>query len=230
MINVINNCIALLKGKRQIFHSEDDFKFSFALVLAEELGDGFDIRLEKHDFINMKSRDGQVKKNLKIFIDITILDKEKKLLYPIELKYKTKKFEYLDNEYEKYELTNQRAYPKSRFSFRKDIYRLEQLLMNNFYEKGYFIVLTNDLKYKDDKSIGNTLDKDYSFHHNSILCKVDNGWNYTNSNTDNNWTKTGDFFYKLDLLNNYKVKWEDYSSISNEKFFMSIHEITRESI
>jgi len=73
-----------------------------------------------------------------------------------------------------------------------------------------------------------------------ILQKIDNSWNYerqikngyllNNNNTlsKNNklhWTSKGDEFYKLDLKNEYKIEWKEYSNIDNEIFYFSLTEI-----
>ncbi len=226
----------MLKNKRPIFHSEDDFKFAFSEVLSQELGNDYGVRLEMPQEIKMIKRD-ESKKIARAPIDIIIIDKKEKIIYPIELKYKTKKFETSFQD-ENYKLTNHSASDIGRFSFRKDIYRIEQLLHNQSSAfEGYFVVITNDKNYLQDVSQKNTLDKNFSFHNNAVLQKTDNSWNYEDlykkgyllddknrliNNGKLHWASKGDLFYKLDLQNEYQIKWWNYSKINNEDFYISI--------
>ena len=65
-MNKINDAINTLKGKRAIFHSEDDLKFAFAFELAKSFPN---IRLEKPEEMIMETRDGKSKK-IKASIDM----------------------------------------------------------------------------------------------------------------------------------------------------------------
>nr|WP_321267171.1 hypothetical protein [uncultured Sulfurimonas sp.] len=171
-------------------------------------------------------------------IDIVIIDMKTNLTYPIELKYKTKKCE-INHQNEKYNLTEHGATDIGRFSFRKDIYRLEQLMKEEI-KQGFFIVITNEKKYLQNVSNKDTLDRNFSFHDGMILQKEDKGWNYEKQlsngyilndnlqlikNNTLHWTSKGDEFYKLDLKNIYKIKWEAYSQLSKIDFYISVVEI-----
>lgn len=172
-------------------------------------------------------------------IDVIIIDKINNILYPIELKYKTKKFQAI-YEKENYKLTEHGATDIGRFSFRKDIFRIEQLISKENINQGFFIVITNESKYLQNISNKNTLDRNFSFHNNMILQKIDNSWNYekqinngyllnennTLSKNDRlHWTSKGDEFYKLDLKNEYQIEWKEYSKIENEIFYFSLIEV-----
>ncbi|WP_422555961.1 hypothetical protein [Sulfuricurvum sp.] len=232
----------MLKVMRPIFHSEDDFKFSFSSILQRELGEDYEIRLERPQEIRMLKRD----KNEKIIrapIDIVVIDKKTNLTYPIELKYKTKKYPY-PHEDEIYNLTEQGAIDIGRFSFRKDIYRLEQLINKESIQKeGFFIVITNEKKYFENVSDKDTTDKNFSFHDGMIIQKEDKSWNYEKQFTDGyilnenmqlskndklHWTSKGDNFYKLDLKNTYEIKWQTYSKLKETEFYISVVEITKQ--
>ena len=230
-----------LKDKRPIFHSEDDFKFAFSEVLSQQLGNNYGIRLEIPQEIEMIKRN-KSPKIARAPIDIIIIDKKENIRYPIELKYKTKKLE-TSSQDEDYKLTNQNATDIGRFSFRKDIYRIEQLVYdeNKDVDKGYFIVITNDEKYLQDVSKKDRRDKNFSFHDGAILQKDDKSWYYEDlykkgyilddnklvNNGKINWSSKGDLFYKLDLRNEYKIKWEKYSRIDDQDFYISIVEIIK---
>lgn len=237
MKNQILQSLNLLKNTRPIYHSEDDFKFSFSKVLQHQLGKDYELRLERPEEIKMLNRNGNTK-IARAPIDIVVINNKTKVSVPIELKYKTKKCEICYEE-EKYKLTEQGATDIGRFSFRKDIYRIEQLI-NKKVLQGFFIVVTNEKKYLQDISNKDSLDKNFSFHDNVILQKKDNSWNYEKQLSDgyilndksqlirNNtlhWTSKGDAFYKLDLKNTYEIKWETYSQLSKTEFYLSVVEI-----
>lgn len=236
MNNKIRETIKILQQQRPVFHSEDDFKFEFSRVLSQLLGDNYEIRLERPTIITMVKRDGSKPPPVRAPIDIIVINKEENTICPIELKYKTKLFETTISD-EIYDLKAQGAPDRGRFSFRKDIYRVEQLVLKeNNIPYGYFIVITNEDLYLHDISTKNNLDKNYSFHQDAILHKNDLGWNYEKQihdgyilnkhelikNNKKHWTSTGNEFYKLDLQGTYQIKWEDYSENNSEKFHMSI--------
>ena len=150
----IRKSLEILKIDRPIYHSEDDFKFSFSKVLQEELGKNYTIRLERPEEILMLKKDGTTKV-ARAPIDIVVINKITSEFYPIELKYKTKKYEIIHQD-EKYKLTEQGATDIGRFSFRKDIYRIEQLVKDKTVQ-GFFIVITNENKYLQNISNKDTL-------------------------------------------------------------------------
>lgn len=231
--------IEILKKERPIFHSEDDFKFSFSKSLLDELGEDYKIRLERPEEIIMRKRDGKTVV-VRAAIDIVVMNSKTGSFYPIELKYKTKKCK-IDIDGEIYNLTEHGAADIGRFSFRKDIFRIEQLVKKNDNAvQGFFIVITNDEKYRNDISNKSTLDKNFSFHENAMLNKEDESWNNEKQLVDgyslndsfelvkNNklhWSSKGDYFYKLDLENTYRVQWKEYSILDTTELYSSIVEI-----
>lgn len=240
MKHKILEVIKKLKIERPIFHSEDDFKFSFSKYMLLHLGNCYDIRLEVPMYIKMIKRNNQVKYS-RVPVDILLIDNIDNVLYPIELKYKTKKLDIKYNN-EHYRLTNHGANDIGRFSFRKDIFRIEQLISDksNNIKQGFFIVITNDGGYLENILNKNTLDKYFSYHHKMLLEKEDFGWNYEKllslgyvlngnqelvKNNSLHWTSKGDNFYKLNLMKNYEVLWEEYSRIEKNIFNISILEI-----
>lgn len=239
MNSKIREAINILKTERPIFHSEDDFKFDFSRVLYGLLGDNYELRLERPQDIKMINRDGSIQV-IRAPIDIIVINKKENIIYPIELKYKTNEFttNFCD---ENYKLKKHGAPDIGRFNFRKDIYRIEQLIHHSENTiKGYFIVITNENEYLQDISTKNNLDKHYSFHQDAELHKDDLGWNYEKQleqdyildsnqklikNNKIHWTSIGNEFHKLDLKNTYKIKWDIYSQIDKENFHISIVEI-----
>tara|TARA_B110000858_G_scaffold193377_1_gene245773 strand:+ start:843 stop:1607 length:765 start_codon:yes stop_codon:yes gene_type:complete len=220
-----------LQAVREIFHSEDDLKFSLATVIQKKYPNA-EVRLERPSKVNMVRKCDGEEEEKTISIDITVFkDKEsrdKDIIF-LELKYKTRLLK-CDIDGDKYQLTNQGAVDIGRFLFRKDIYRLEQAIKDkkNSNCKGYFIVITNDAGYEKDISDNEVLNKNYSFHNKKKLVADDPGWNYrkkngTTSNIkshpdkgDKHWSCGGSMAYKLDLRNEYIINWEKYSEISQQ--------------
>lgn len=222
-----------LAKKREIFHSEDDFKFSLAWLIKERYD--YEIVLEKPEDIEMKERIPNKKSdNSRKAIDIVLYTKDK--IIPIELKYKTKKAKVTINNRD-YKLKNQGALSEGRYRFRKDIYRVERFINNNKEKsnRGYVIQLTNDFSYKkNDTYLTDNYDKNYSMV-NKIL-KADLGWNYSDSknyskdrkyepiddkkllwktkNGKKHWTCKKQNFYYLKLNKEYDVNWRDYGDNS----------------
>ena len=225
-----------LKNERPVFHSEDDFKFSFANAIKARYP-SYKIRLERPAIIPMKFKNDTIAE-VRAPIDIVVIDDEG-LEIPIELKYKTKSTsEKLQFENEIFDLANHGASDIGRVNFRKDIYRIEQYIKLSKKKslKGFVIIITNEKDYFSDILNKKTLNSNYSFHDSKIPSK-DPGWNYNAINksiyienkstcqwhyiTDKNklhWTCKGDLFYQLDLFRNYQINWKDYSLKGDFKY------------
>ena len=228
----LQRVIEKLRKERKIFHSEDDLKLSLGIII-KELYPEFDIRLEKPTSINMINVDGK-KSIVRAPIDVIVYDKKGKSV-PIELKYKTKE-QKIEHNGEFYSLTNHGATDIGRYSFRKDIYRIEQYLSTKKNsDVGFLFILTNEDNYiNNNVGIKETFDKHFSCHQNSLLEKEYRGWNYSKidktkyekrNNTwkyinqdKKHWTCTKDKSYILELKNNYTIKWKEYSKLKNCEF------------
>ncbi|MGM8363745.1 hypothetical protein ACSV4D_17665 [Flavobacterium sp. ARAG 55.4] len=225
--------IIKLQNQRQIFHSEDDLKLSLAFIIKESNPE-FEIRLERPVSLEMINQNGQ-KVIVRAPIDIVVIDADGGT-YPIELKYKTKKAN-IEISGENYSLAGHGAPDVGRYSFRKDIYRIENYKSKNLnYKYGYVLIITNDNQYFENNVFEkDNFDKHFSFHDNVILNRFDLSWNYSTINKDkyklneNNvwcninskeqhWSCTKEYFYKLDLLNDYVISWKDFSKIENTTF------------
>src|SRR5690606_25860400 len=175
-----NQIIDQLKQKRPVFHSEDDLKLAMAWLI-KELYPSYKIRLERPIAIGMKinSSDDLI---ARAPIDIVVIDKESRVIYPIEIKYKTTKVDLVEGD-EYYSLANHGANDVGRYSFRKDIYRIENVDLKmmgfeDYTKRGFVFILTNDRKYYlNDVSAKNSLDAHFSFHHGAVLSKDYIGWN-----------------------------------------------------
>jgi hypothetical protein len=241
MLN-FNDLLSSIKDKnRPVFHSEDDFKFSLSQVIVERYPN-FSVRLERPTEIPMLYRNGE-QIIVRSPIDIILVDEIGNTI-PIELKYKTKKAVF-DFNNEEYSLLNHSANDVGRYSFRKDIYRIEKYLEKQTNSKvGYVLILTNDENYSSfnawDK---NNIDKHFTFHQGAIIPKKDESWNFSSINKakyyfdvsdkkwkykglkKNHWTCSGELFYRLDLKNNYIVNWQLYSEVYTNKFEYCLLEI-----
>lgn len=242
-MDFLENSILNLSKDRLIFHSEDDLKLSLAITIKESNPD-FQLRLERPLGIEMVDRNSE-KIIARAPIDIMIKD-DKGNSIPIELKYKTKKTEVSYNG-EDYFLTNHGATDVGRYSFRKDLYRIERCIVQNpNCSVGYVFILTNDQAYFENNVFQkHTIDKNFSVHHGGLINKNDSSWNYDSvdigkyqlDNIKNIWRYSGqpkkhwtcekELFYKLDLLKDYQVEWKNYSIIQNSVFKYCLFKIER---
>lgn len=137
-----------------------------------------------------------------------------------------------------YSLANHGANDVGRYSFRKDIYRIENVdlkLMGfeDYTKKGFVFILTNDRKYYlNDVSAKNSLDAHFSFHHGAVLSKDYIGWNLDkvskdkyyfgsqdtiDANKKKHWTLGKEYVYQLGLKSDYLIQWTDYSTFALDK-------------
>jgi hypothetical protein len=226
---------------RPVFHSEDDLKLSLSQVIIEKYPN-LSVRLERPIEIEMFYRNGK-KTIVRAPIDIILIDESGNTI-PIEIKYKTKK-SLLNINNEEYSLSNHAANDVGRYSFRKDIYRIEKYLSKKTNSKvGFVLILTNDQSYsKSNVWDKNNIDKHFTFHHGALIPQKDESWNYHSidenkyffDKTDekwkyigmnkNHWTCSNEMFYSLDLSKDYTVDWNLYSDIQDNKFEYCLIEI-----
>jgi hypothetical protein len=230
----ITKLIELLQNNRKVFHSEDDLKLSFGMEILNNCS-ACQVRLERPVNIEMVDWNSETL-TARAPIDIVIIEKNGNLI-PIELKYKTKKTEF-EHDDEIYRLTEHGAVDIGRYSFRKDIFRIEHYLSSQpNSEIGYVLILTNDKAYFDtDVLKKDNYDKFLSFHDGAMINKKDKGWNYSKIDDDKyerrtgderwwykdknkvHWTCTKELFYRLDLKENYTINWVAYSSLTETEF------------
>jgi hypothetical protein len=154
-----------IASKRPIFHSEDDFKFEFAMAIKNQYPEAA-IRLEKPFEITMDD----TKK--RVYFDIYFILDE--IEYVIELKYKTKlidKKEIIETNKEAFYLKHHGADDITRYAIRKDIYRVEQFVNQKENRKGFVIFITNDPVYYKNISNKNNLNKNLSLHNGFLIKK-----------------------------------------------------------
>ena len=179
-----------LKNKRKIFNSESDFQFSLAWEIKEYYKNA-DIRLEYCPDFEQNIR-----------IDIVVKLKGK--VFPIELKYKTKLYEFSIGK-EKYHLKNQGAQDHGRYDYLKDIQRLELFSekIDNF-EKGFTIILTNDRTYWEKDKKG-SVDEQFYLNENAIKT---GSLEWSKNSSKGTMKKRED---PIKLEEQYKINWHNYN-------------------
>ena len=198
LVDIIDVLTALSKV-RKLFWSEDDFKFEFATMLKVIFGEKVQIRLEKRYEREEKSS----------YTDIVVKMGEKS--FPIELKYKTVANSYADYDGEVIQLKTHGAVDLGCYAYLKDVERLEYLSkMDDTFERGFAIILTNEHKYYEDTVRASVYD----------AFKICEGRAVPASILD--WNRSGYDLLKLpkwfkshpsfSLIKSYKMEWRDYGS------------------
>ncbi len=213
----IETVLLALANERKVFWSEADFQFAFAWKLKEMFEDrnpqsAINVRLERRADALEKRDDG--KKSGDAYIDIWVeIDK---MVYPIELKYKTIKCTIKDGS-EEYKLKQHGASDIGCYLYLKDVKRIEELsesLGDNF-GKGFAIMLTNDHLYWDKPNTytDNTIFRDFRIHKGrKIVAGATLDWG-TPSDYRPAWQKR---LKSFELNHNYRINWVDYSNLNEE--------------
>lgn len=213
----IETVLLALAKERKVFWSEADFQFAFAWKLKEMFEDHnpqstINVRLERRVDALEKRDDG--KKSGDAYIDIWVeIDK---MVYPIELKYKTIKCTITDGS-EEYKLKQHGASDIGCYLYLKDVKRIEELsesLGDNF-GKGFAIMLTNDHLYWDQPKTtpDTTAFSDFRIHKGrKIVAGTTLDWG-TPSDNRPAWQKR---LKSFELNHNYRINWEDYSNLNEE--------------
>lgn len=215
MDDFLKKAIQRLKDKRPIFHSEDDLKFALACEI-KDFNENLQVRLERPTDIKLEKINGENKSTDRASFDIIVIVGDKTI--PIELKYKTKELK-CEIKGEKYDLKEQGAVNIGRYSFFKDIVRIEKYLEKNKSDYGIVLFLTNDKKYYDSNiKDKNTLDKYFYCYNGKRVEKGHIKWNYlkidqTKDPENKHWTTKGQTSFKIELKNSYTFEWCDYSNI-----------------
>lgn len=131
----LQNCITNLAKRRKAFWSEADFQFELAWEIKQTIPTA-NVKLER-PFLTSTNKTEH--------IDIVVESKGK--LYPIELKYKTKRAMIQDVNNETISLKNHSATDFGCYDYLKDVSRLEGLKSAKIVIRGYAIMLTNDPAY-----------------------------------------------------------------------------------
>lgn len=131
-----------LKETKRVFYSEAHFQLELAWIIKDCYGNSYDVNLE------YTPSDEVLKNKKKMHIDILLKNKDDGKIIPIELKYRTKSC-VLKQEGEPIVLANHAAKDIGCYLYLNDIRRIELIkeVKKSDFEKGYAIMLTNDLSY-----------------------------------------------------------------------------------
>lgn len=213
----IESVLLALAKEQKVFWSEADFQFAFAWKLKEMFEDSnpqstINVRLERR-VDALKKRDDE-KKSGDAYIDIWVeIDK---IVYPIELKYKTIKCIIKDG-YEEYKLKQHSASDIGCYLYLKDVKRIEELSksLGDKFGKGFAIMLTNDHLYWDrpNTSTDTTIFRDFRiYEERKIVAGATLDWG-TPSDNRPAWQKR---LGPLTLTHNYTINWKDYPKLNKE--------------
>lgn len=209
VLKKIEKAFSSLMKKRSFFVSEADFQHSFAI----ELRDNFK---GKNDAVCLEYPITQGENYA--YIDIVLV--HEKRMYPIELKYKTKKTNCTDT----LPNTNQKACDLLKthsaqdlgaYDFLYDVYRIENSNMN----AGVAIMLTNDPWYWKEGKRGSICDDFRIYQNREISGNLD--WNLSEEQkmNDKHFTRKRPGF---SLKNSYKCNWSKENRAGFEYLYIEI--------
>jgi hypothetical protein len=188
----ITSIIESLRAERPIFRSEKDFQNALAQKIQSQMPTA-EIILEYPHPADMRKH-----------IDILVRDGQ--FVYPIELKYPTKKINISVNG-EDYNTKNNDAQDQIRYDFIKDICRIESFKDSvNDFKKGIVIWLTNDPHYWNAPKHDNVIFREFTVHEGAELKGVV-AWK---ENASINSIKGREA--PLVLKGVYTTHWNEYSS------------------
>jgi len=193
----LNLILQELAKERPVFHSEADFQSALVEKIQEMYGDA-----EIH-------RQYLIQSDKKEYADILVTFG--KSSFPIELKYKTKKFSCkIGNE--EFNLAEHGATHDNRYRFLKDVQRIEGW----DFPSGFVVFLTNEPKYWQGDGEGRD-DEDFRIH-DGARKSGELAWR-------NPETKKEDMAESIHLSGTYVVKWEHFSM--NGEFRYVLFEVNK---
>lgn len=180
-----------LSKTNPLFNSELEFQFYLAWKIKELYKDIYTICLE----YPLKNCQGKNRN-----IDLVLVCNNGGLI-PIELKYKTSKFEYFFNNIN-YKLKDQSANDLSKYGHLKDVSRIEYFkeTEKNFLV-GYVITITNQAKTWQKILSPKQTDFEFSLENGSTACKGVKCWHICKSNHNKNK------YLPITLKNDYLINW-----------------------
>ena len=213
IIDVLNN----LAKRRPLFWSEADFQFEFAWELHKKLGEEANIYLERRFELD-NDKDTRDKNHNKYYVDIWVEYQDG--IYPIELKYTTKRCK-VDDAKNQVKTKEQSARDAGCYRFLWDIKRLEEIKtsLSPKEVKGYAIMLTSDAGYYEERKPKQpTLFDDFRLTHNRKIKKdTELKWNLSRIAEDkraDHWSRN---WPKFTLKGEYILQWQDYKSEESKR-------------
>jgi len=219
----IRKAFKKLQSKNRFFVSEADFQHAFAMELEKYF------RGRVYCEFPVCSNYLNKKKHQIIHIDIMV--QHRGVLYPIELKYKTRQIK-SEKDYKntkiciKDVLRTHSAQDINAYEFWKDVRRIECLASadSNTIAAGVCIMITNDPIYykafEDNNASNNVIWRDFLLNDGlETECNCTKRWHSRAS-----WTKK---YPPLGIKNTYKCKWESFCEVENSKFKSLFLEVKR---
>lgn len=190
----IYRVIEELSKTNPLFNSELEFQFYLAWKIKELYKDIYTICLE-YPLKKYQEKNRN--------IDLVLVCNNGGLI-PIELKYKTSKFEYFFNNIN-YKLKDQSANDLSKYGHLKDVSRIEYFkeTEKNFLV-GYAITITNQAKTWQKILSPKQTDFEFSLENCSTVCKGVKCWHICKSDHNKN------NYLPITLKNDYFINWHDF--------------------
>lgn len=183
-----------LSKTNPLFCSELEFQFYLAWKIKELYSEQFKICIE----YPLKNYEGKNRN-----IDLVLIDSVGAYI-PIELKYKTNKFEMAFNG-TNYKLKDQSANDLTKYGHIKDISRIEYFKeTEDKFLVGYAITITNQSRTWQRISNPHQTDYEFSLEDGSKLCRGIKKWQKCVSNHNENRNPP------VTLKNDYDVHWRDF--------------------
>lgn len=200
-----------LSKTNPLFCSELEFQFYLAWKIKEIYQENFHIYIE----YPLKNYAGKNRN-----IDLLLIDKCGGYI-PIELKYKTSKFEYSWNGFD-YKLKDQSANDLTKYGHLKDISRIEYFKETEpKFLIGYVITITNQCKTWQKISNPNQTDYEFSLENGITIHKGIKQW----SKHTAEYNKKN--YQAIDLKNDYKIIWYEYCNFEKPRgrFMILVSEV-----
>lgn len=198
----IHTVLKELKKRRKYFSSEADFQLAVAMQIEKIYGDNSVICKYVPDYESKVENSGS-----RIHIDILYCKEN----IPIELKYRTKKADLKEMNYDIH-LVDQGAHDEGSYGFWRDVSRIGEYIGKTRTSKGLVVFLTNDSWYQNPEYGKCKVDyKEYDLNEKSIKnrsgCISNNEKKLVNiPNIDANWyewdIKEGFVCYVAEITNN----------------------------
>ena len=207
----IYRVLSELAKTNPLFCSELEFQFYLAWKIKEIYGHEFDIKIE----YPAVQYDGHNRN-----IDLLLVDKNCNFI-PIELKYKTSKFEQLWNGFT-YKLKDQSANDLSKYGHIKDISRIEYFKETEpKFLIGYVITITNQCKTWQKISNPNQTDYEFSLENGITIYKGIKQWSQNTAE----YNKKN--YQAIALKNDYKISWHEYCNFEKPRgqFMVLVSEV-----
>lgn len=211
VLKKIEKAFSSLMKKRSFFVSEADFQHSLAIELRDKFKG-------KNDAVYLEYPIQQGENNA--YIDIVLV--HEKRMYPIELKYKTKKTNCTDtlpntNQKASGLLKTHSAQDLGAYDFLYDVYRIENSNMN----AGVAIMLTNDSWYWTEGKRESICDNFRIYHGRTVEGELKLDWKLSKEQkmNDKHFTRKRPGF---ELKNEYKCKWSEENGAGFKYLYVEI--------